>query len=243
MTQEPHEWLVFHRVRFAAPVDGNNTPFPGPTLAQAWRFYPAAAPGTFGRERHISDEWGGFGIYASRQDAETVYENPQDHLSFLPETVEAYHALIVPHTHRGKVNWRGEMKENTSIATAPSDPGGPLVIFTSAGYDNPGPDDLPRITKFVRDVDRVLAYYATLPDNIRRAAFNGNAVDAHDGLTVTIWRSDAAMMQAAYKPGEHRDQLDYQNDKGHFDRSSFTRARIMASKGTWDGTDPVQDIA
>jgi len=47
------------------------------------------------------------------------------------------------------------------------------------------------------------------------------------------------MMQAAYRPGHHRDQMEYQRTTGHFDRSSFTRTRILASKGTWNGSDPV----
>ncbi len=41
----------------------------------------------------------------------------------------------------------------------------------------------------------------------------------------------------------HRDQMDYQHEKGHFDRSSFTRARIVSSKGGWDGGDPVLELS
>lgn len=242
MAHGQHEWLVFHRVRFSNPIDGNNAPFAGPELAEAWRFYPASPLGPNGMRTNISDVWGGFGVYSSRLDAEEVFNNPEEHLVFLGDTVEAYHALVVPYSHRGKVNWRGSVKENTSFKTATVDPGGALVIFTSAGYDNPGPDDLPRISKFLHAVDKVQEYYGTLPDNIRRAVFSGAGVDAHDGITVSIWRSDAAMMQAAYKPGRHRDEMDYQNEEGHFDRSSFTRARIVSSKGDWDGGDPVLEI-
>lgn len=242
MTNGQHEWIVFHRVRFSKPIDGTNNPFPGPKLAASWRFYPASPLGSDGMRTNMSEEWGGFGIYSSRRDAGAVFESPQDHLSFLGDTVEAYHALIVPYSHRGKVNWRGSVKEDSSIIPAPVDPGGPLVVFTSAGYDNPGPDDRPRIANFLREVDKVQAYYGTLPDNIRRAVFSGAGVDGHDGLTVSIWRSDAAMMQAAYKPGHHRGQMDYQRDKGHFDRSSFTRGRIVSSKGVWDGGDPVLEL-
>ena len=242
MTHGQHEWIVFHRVRFSKPIDGTNNPFPGPKLAKSWRFYPASPLNSDGMRTNISEEWGGFGIYSSRRDAEEVFDSPEDHLSFLGDTVEAYHALIVPYSHRGKVNWRGTVKEDSSFITAPADPGGVLVVFTSAGYDNPGPDDLPRIANFLREVDNVQAYYETLPDNIRKAVFSGAGVDAHDGITVSIWRSDAAMMQAAYKPGYHRDQMSYQNEKGHFDRSSFTRARIVSSKGGWDGGDPVLEL-
>ena len=242
MAKDNTDWIVFHRVRFSKPIDGNNTPFPGPAQADAWRFYPASGLNSDGMRTNISDEWGGFGIYTSRRAAEEVFENPQDHLCFLGDTVEAYHAMVVPCSHRGKVNWRGSVKEDDTFVTAPADPGGALVVFTSAGYDNPGPDDLPRIANFLREVDSVQDYFGTLADNVRRAVFSGPGVDGHDGMTVSIWQSDAAMIQAAYKPGHHRDQMDYHRDKGHFDRSSFTRGRIIASKGAWNGGDPVQEI-
>ena len=51
------------------------------------------------------------------------------------------------------------------------------------------------------------------------------------------------MLEAACRPGRHRTQMDHQRDVGHFDRSSFTRTRIIASKGAWDGGDPVLEIA
>jgi hypothetical protein len=242
MPSETQDWIVFHRVRFAAPRDGNNAPLPGPAGAGAWRFYPAARTGPDGLRTHICDEWGGFGIYASRAAADAVFTAPADHLPFLGDTVEAYHALVQPWSHRGKVNWRGPLLENATLATALPDPGGPLMVLTSAGYDAPGPADRPRIVTFIAEVDRVLEFYATLPDNLRRAVYSGGGVDGHDGMTVSLWRSDAAMMAAAYKPGHHKTQMAYQRDVGHFDHSSFTRARILASKGSWDGGDPVAEI-
>ena len=238
-----HDWILLHRVRLASPVDGNGRPFPGPAKAEVWRFYPASASGPNGMRTNISDEWGGFGLYRSRADAEDVLENPGAHLQFLKDSVEAFHALIVPYAHRGVVNWRGEVRENDTLAVAPSDPGGPLVVLTSAGFDNPGPDDMPRIADFIRRVDAVQDFYATLPGNIRRAVFSGAAVDGHDGITVSLWRDDAAMIKAAYKPGGHRPEMDHQREAGLFDRSSFTRTRILACKGTWDGSDPVLDMS
>ncbi|PUB18477.1 hypothetical protein [Yoonia sediminilitoris] len=243
MESTRHDWIVFHRVRLRAPIDGTNNPLPGPKKAEAWRFYPASPQGPNGMRTNVSEEWGGFGIYPSRDLAEEVFENPDEHLPFLDDTLEAFHALVVPYSHRGKVDWRGSLMENETFKTCPSDPGGPLIVITSAGYENPGPDDLPRISNFIREVDRVQDFYATLTDNIRRAVFSGAGVDGHDGMTVSLWRTDAAMMAAAYKPGHHRAQMDYQREVGHFDHSSFSRARILASKGTWDGSNPVLEMS
>jgi hypothetical protein len=234
--------MVFHRVRFPASINGTNAPFPGPRTAEAWRFYPNSPLDPNGVQTFTSDEWGGFGLYGTRAAAEAVYEKPEDHLGFLGETVEAYHALVVPYAHRGKVNWRGPLLENETLRIAPLDPGGPLMVFTSAGYDNPGPNDEDRMLNFFREVERVVEFYATLPGNLRRAVFSGNGVDRHSGMTVSIWTDDKAMMTAAYRPGHHKAQMDYQREVGHFDYSSFSRARILKSKGSWDGADPVSEI-
>jgi len=80
-------------------------------------------------------------------------------------------------------------------------------------------------------------YYATLPRNIRRAVYSGGSVDGVEGMTVSLWADDAAMIAAVYRPGYHRTQMDDQKETGgFFDFSSFTRARILASTGTWDGS-------
>jgi len=167
---------------------------------------------------------------------------PERHLPFLDRAVEAWHALVLPVTHRGAVNWRGTVQSDSAVTPAPDDPGGPLVVFTSAGYATPSHEDLPRIRKFLVEVDRVRNFYATLPGNIRRAVFNGFGVDGHEGLTVSLWRDDAAMLAAAYQDGHHRDQLNAHRKAEMFDHSSFTRARILASKGLWDGVDPVAQM-
>ena len=38
-------------------------------------------------------------------------------------------------------------------------------------------------------------------------------------------------------------QMDRSQGGAMFDYSSFTRGRIVASKGAWDGADPVAEIA
>lgn len=240
MRNEEHDWLVFHRVRFDDAVDGNGRPFPGPSSAEAWRFYPSLKIGADGFATNISDEWGGFGLYPNRAAAEEVFNDPQAHLPFLAEAAESYHALLVPYAHHGEVDWRGTVLENETFGVAPSDPGGPLLVITSAGYENPGREDIPRIIEFTRESQRVIEFYETLSGNLRSASYIGALVDGHDSLTATIWKSDEAMMAAAYKPGYHRTQIDRQRKPDPFiDRSSFSRTRILASKGTWDGSDPV----
>jgi len=237
------DWITLHRVRFRDQIDGTHNPLDGPRGADAWRFYPSSEIGENGLRTNISDHWGGVGIYSSRAAAEAVFAAPGDHLPFLPQTVEAWHALVIPVSHRGGVNWRGSVQFDSAVTPAPEDPGGPLVVFTSAGYLNASAKDLPRMRRFLIGIDRVLDFYASLPGNIRRAVFDGFAVDGLDGPSVTLWRDDAAMLAAAYKLGEHRKQLNAHRVDEMFDHSSFTRGRIIASKGMWDGADPVAQMA
>jgi hypothetical protein len=117
--------------------------------------------------------------------------------------------------------------------------GGRLVVLTSAGFNDLPRDqlmaDMPRRIDFLRNVDRVIDWYATLPPNLARANLHLRAMGHIDGLTVSVWESDEAMMAAAYKPGIHHTQLDRYKAEHTADRSSFTRARLLRAKGSWDG--------
>lgn len=237
-----HDWLTLHRVKFSEDINGAGNPMPGPENAQFWRFAPDSPSGPDGLRTNISDTWGGFGLYSSKAEAEAVFNDPEAHLPFLDRTVEAWHSIAIPYAHRGAVQWREMVQEDSAIIVAPVDPKGPLVILTTAGYTAPGPEDLERIKAFIAGVDDVIDFYGTLPDNLRRAVFAAGAVDGREGCTMTLWRNDRAMMGAAYKSGVHKKQLDRHQDSALFDRSSFTRGRIMASKGIWDGADPIAEL-
>ncbi|MEP2027781.1 MAG: hypothetical protein ABJI96_03615 [Paracoccaceae bacterium] len=55
---------------------------------------------------------------------------------------------------------------------------------------------------------------------------------------MSIWLNDASMRSAVYKDGLHKEQMDRHNATPMFDRSSWTRARIVSIEGFWDGKDP-----
>jgi hypothetical protein len=109
-----------------------------------------------------------------------------------------------------------------------------LAVITSAGYNGRPADNRPRIERFVKGIQDVLGFYGECGGNLRRASTNGG-FDARDGFTVTLWRDDKAMTQAAYGEGAHRTFMDMSRDGSLFDRSSFTRARLVMSSGSWDG--------
>ena len=242
MDEEAHDWLVFHRLKLKAPVDGTRNPQPAPKGAGIWRFAPQSKVGDNGKRSGLSDVWGGFGRYATRAEAEAVLDAPEDHVPFLSTAEEAWHALLVPFSHRGKTDWSGTLRDGDTLRPG-NDPGGPLVVLTSAGYVDPAAEDPARIEGFLRGVDAVMAFYATLPGLVRQGLFSGGLVDGRNGVTFTLWATEDAMLGAAYRTGEHRAQLDHQRTVGHFDYSSFTRTRVVASRGTWEGSDPVAEAA
>jgi hypothetical protein len=240
MKSDSHHWITLHRVRFAAEISALERTFEAPVLPNCWRFCPSLCLDDNGLPTFRSDTWFGFGVYDRCDDAETMFMTTQAQLPFLAEAVEEWQAVLVPFTHRGQVNWRGSVEDGTAIR-ASSDPlAGPLVVITSAGYNSRTPDQIPRIARLVRGIQNVVDFYGSCDGNLRRVSTAGG-FDSRDGFTVTLWRDDRAMNHAAYGEGTHRTLMDMSRDGSLFDRSSFTRARIIKSSGSWDG-DPVAGL-
>jgi hypothetical protein len=51
--------------------------------------------------------------------------------------------------------------------------------------------------------------------------------------------SAPSFVEAAYRSGTHSENLQRHRDRSMFDRSSFTRIRPLASRGSWMGNDPL----
>ncbi len=240
MDKKDHDWITLHRLRFAAPVAARNRSFPPVAGASVWRFCPQHMPGEDGLVTLTSDIWGGMGIWDSRTEAEAMLADTGAAMPWLSEAVAAWHCLAIPYAHRGQVNWRGHVEEGTAIRPAPTDPGGPLVVVTSAGFLSRDANMLPRIRQFIEGVSEVMAWYGALPSNLRNDVFNGP--DGREGFTCSLWRSDEAMREAAYHDGRHRTRMEESRAKLMFDYSSFTRLRAVHSHGDWDG-DPFASIS
>jgi hypothetical protein len=231
-------YMTFHRVRFPSPTSAHTEPFGGPDAAVHWIFGTDSSLDGSGMRTRVSDVWGGAAFYPDLRAAEAVIDDLTGRLPWLSDTLEAWHALLCPISHRGKVNWFGPFEAASQFSPVCPDPGGPLVVLTSAGFNVLPPEqlkaDLPRRVDFSINVDRVRVWYAKLPGNLARGVFQTGPVGS-DGMTFTLWRNDVAMTQAAYQSGIHRIQVDRYKTEHTADRSSFTRARILRSLGTWDG--------
>lgn len=234
-----HDWLTVHRVQLKEVRNGIGNPMPGPETARVWRFSADWTLGEDGIPTYASDVWGGFAVHPSRAAAEAAFAAGDAALPFADDIIESWHALVVPIRHHGTVKWRDEIETDSALNVASEDPGGPLMVITSAGYDNPGPAELPRMLDFFKAVDEVVRDYRARPENSRATVFSGGRVDGRDGLTLTIWRDQAGMMTSAYKAGVHSGFMTEHKAVPKADRTSFTRLRILASKGSWDG-DPLE---
>ena len=235
----PHDWITLHRLRFPEAISAKVRSFAPVAGPSVWRFGPLHTLGADGLPTLTSDTWCGMAIWPNRAKAEAMLDDLRAAMPWLAEAEVAWHCLAVPVSHRGKVDWRGHVEDGTAIRPAPNDPGGPLVVITSAGFLSRDPDMLPRIRLFAAGVSEVMAWYGALPSNLRNGVFNGP--DGRQGFTCSIWRSDEAMREAAYRTGTHRARMDDSKAGLMFDYSSFTRLRAARWHGDWDG-DPFAEL-
>jgi hypothetical protein len=240
--QSEHDWITLHRVRFAKPVSAVDYVFDAPQGPDCWRFCVQHTLGPDNMPTWKSDVWAALGIWSDRGAAERMIADPAALMPALGDAVEAWHALALPIQHRGEVRWRGMIEKDCAIRPCSEDIDAPLAVVTSASFDDPqNPAELPRMSRFAVKVSEAIEFLARQPGNLRRGVFNGG-FDGREGFTLTLWESDDAMLRAAYHSGHHRTLMDESRDGSIFDRSSFTRLRLLQTRGSWSG-DPLKTAA
>lgn len=184
---------------------------------------------------HEDLSWGCMVFHETRASADTLLDAPAQGFPNMPDAAEDFHVLLSPIKFRGETTWFS--RADSSLVLADKDPGGPVAVLTSAAYNDP---DDPRAPAFWAQVAKVRLWYDSLPGNIVQSDYNCENGPG-EGMTFTIWRDDKSLTEAAYGPGQHRTEMDYQfkGTPGHFDRSCFLRCRIVRHLGTWNGKDPV----
>ena len=230
-------WLRFPEIRTTATLDLTERPHG----AVGWKIGADGAAAADG-SRLPSEVWCALGLYADRSDAEAALAEPGRFMPFLGETSEAWHALLLPVAHRGECNHLDRDCPGLLLAVHEEDPGGPLIVITTAGFHLGPALDMNRVVEFRRNVDRVRIAAAAADGNLARQVFAPHT-PGDDGVTMTVWRNDAAMSAFAYRPGDHRVQVDRYKREQTCDRTSFTRLRALRTSGTWEGRDPVASAA
>jgi len=225
------DWITLHRLHFAKPMDKDQIPraeLPGAEFTRTCIGFEIDGRGDL---EAASRTWCIMAAYRDEAAARQVFEDPESAIPCIADSMSAWHALAVPLSHRGTVNWRGPEETDSALRCGSAE--GPLLVMTSAGYR--APPDPARARRFAKGVQAVLDFYYSAPGNGGRAVFNGGSVDGRNGFTLSFWSDTPAMIAAAYRTGAHKAQLDSHISDPMFDYSSFTRLALQASKGQWDG--------
>lgn len=201
----------------------------------SWKIGPGGRVGPDGR-RLPSDTWGAIGLFIGLAEAELALRNKEKFMPFLAGTKEAWHLLLRPFRHRGECNHIHRETPGELFEISEETSGGPLVVVTTAGYILGFEANIDRVVAFRHKVDGVVAWMNELEGCLFSRAFTPNTV-GYDGFTVSIWRSDEDMLCASYRAGLHRNYMDGHKTASDFDRSSFTRFRVLETRGQWDGRD------
>jgi hypothetical protein len=157
-------------------------------------------------------------------------------MPFVVNTVESWHQLLLPIRHQGQCNYLDRECPGELFAVSSTDPGGAVMVITTAGY-HPGPR-VERLIAFRRGVDEVNNWLQQVDGCLASRPITPHTF-GDDGFTLSVWRDDASMLNATYRAGTHREKMDWHKSVNAFDRSSFTRFRIVDTCGQWDGRDPL----
>ena len=208
-----------------------------PRGSMSWKIGPGGQVGPDGR-RLPSDTWCAVALFTELADAELAFRNKEEFMPFLASTEESWHLLLRPVRHHGDCNHIQRETPGELFEVSEESCGGPLAVVTTAGYQLGFEANMDRVVAFRRKVDHVGAWMKELEGCLFSRAFTPHAV-GYDGFTVSVWRSDEDMLRASYRAGLHRNYMDGHKTSSDFDRSSFTRFRILDSSGKWNGRDPL----
>ncbi|GLQ15982.1 hypothetical protein [Maritalea porphyrae] len=238
MQNPSYSWLTIHLAHFPKPLSSTDISFAGPPMAKAWRCGPDSPIGKDGFRTEISNIWAALGFYDDENTALQGLKHAANKLDFSNKSTENWHGLLAVVAHRGGVDFSTKQEPHPNLEALDTDPDGVMAVLTSAGYQGFDETDFDRAREFVRKVEDVRAFYKSLGANVVRQIFN--PIGTPDGASFTVWRNSPDMLAAAYKDGTHRSMIDQHKAQPMFDRSSFTRFRLLQSIGTWEGIDPLE---
>jgi hypothetical protein len=236
---EKARYATAHWLRFEEVTTPTQLLLTGqPQSALSWMIGPSGPVGPDGY-RLPATIWCAVGLYRDREAADAALDELKTFMPFLSLVVESWHQVLLPVRHHGESNHLERDCPGPLFETAPQDPGGQAFVLTTAGFVR-GPDlKVHRLIDFRRNVDVVNDWMGQADGCLASRPFTPHTV-GDDGYTLSAWRDDAAMLAASYRGGTHRTHIDLHKQTAAFDRSSFTRLRILRSRGQWNGRDPLQ---
>lgn len=213
------------------------TPLPGaPLFSRVAADSRAAGTDPASREAFV------FLWYQLHRDEATAFEafdGADAALPWMRGAAECWTAVLAPFRHYGEINHLGAPGTVFDPLEEPPADEAPVAVVTSAGWD-PGPGfEMQRVLDFAAGVVAVRMSMSGVDGLHAQHSFFFPGVLKDDPITLTMWRSQAAMHRFAYGGGSHRHQMDkHRAGSPLSDRTSFTRFRVVRSAGRWHAGEP-----
>jgi hypothetical protein len=148
------------------------------------------------------------------------------------EAEESWHVRLAPLGSRGRWGGRDPFAADAFAAPVRKPGDGPVAVLTRAS---------------IRP-SRLVAFYRSIPDVDRRLRREDGCL-ASIGVgewplarqaTFSLWDGDAAITRFAYRAEAHRAVIGRVRSEGWYAEELFARFTPYASRGTWDGHDPLR---
>jgi heme-degrading monooxygenase HmoA len=145
---------------------------------------------------------------------------------------EVYSILLAPLSAHGR--WDGKEPFGAPGRAERPDPAAPVAVLTRATI---------RPSRALRFWSRVAPVDATLrghPDLL--LTFGIGEVPYLRQATLSVWRSAAAMQAWAYGSEAHAETVRRTRDEGWYSEELFARFRLVGTRGTWGGGEPLGEV-
>jgi hypothetical protein len=235
---EKARYATAHWLRFQDVTTPDQLLLSGkPPGALSWKIGPCGPVGPNGY-RLPSNIWCAVGLFRELAVAKSAFDGKHLFIPFVSNATESWHQLLLPIRHHGECNHLDGECPGELFDVSSTDPGGPVMVITTAGFRF-GPElKMERVIEFRRNVDLIDNWIQQAEGCLASKPFTPHTL-GDDGFTMSVWRDDGCMLNAAYRAGAHRTQIDRHKSENVFDRSSFTRFRILDACGRWNGKDPM----
>lgn len=174
--------------------------------------------------------WALFAVWATPEDWERFQDSPVMR-QYRERGKEVYSLLLDPVSAHG--SWDGEALLASADAPPLADRE-PVVVLTRASIR---PARALRFWSLVPPVDNTLRGH---PDLL--LTFGAGEIPWLRQLTLSVWRSAAAMREWAYGTAYHREAVRRTRAESWYAEELFARLRLVGTEGTWNGTDPLAEF-
>ncbi|MGI5321085.1 spheroidene monooxygenase [Actinomadura nitritigenes] len=226
----------FHLIRYAGVDAMRHMAFDRPLLRRTgglsfWRLL-----GT-GRGRSMSlgadlRRWALFAVWEGEPALEEFLARSPVAARWEEEAEESWHVRLAPLGSRGRWGGRDPFAADPPAAFVRNPGDGPVAVLTRASI-RPG---------------RLVAFYRSVPGVDRELRRDGGCL-ASIGVgewplarqaTFSLWDDDTAVTRFAYRAGAHRAVIGRVRSEDWYAEEMFARFTPYASRGTWDGHDPLR---